>query len=742
MTESEVICLDNRTSFGSIPWKARVLVALFGVAGSYELLLAILDVRLADYYALGLMLFLAVVTARAKIRLIAGSSLSLLTTVVLASLMMLGAKAAILVGVCGVLVQSVFPVRRMIPHHMAFNLGMITLTVSMAGIGYSWMAPGANPPLADQFAGVLVASLIYYLGNSIYVSTVVSLTGGNSVFRVWHDNFLYTAPSFFIAGGLSFAAVRLAESVHPGVLIAVVPALYLSYYSIRVYLRSLEHEKKHGAEMSELFTSTLSTLALAIDAKDRHTHGHIHRVKTYSQAIARAMKLDERQIEAVAAAALLHDIGKLAIPEHILSKKGPLTPEEMRKMRTHPQTGADIISNIKFPYPVADSILAHHERFDGHGYPNRLAGTDIPLGARIIAVADVFDAYMADRDPTEEAIQGAIEALKENAGGQFDPEIVDVWVVICREVVDRNVAPAEHESGSRSTVYTDIRRAASEIKTLETLTETVAGLTSVDGIHTFVCALLEEAIPGAVAVVLMNGRENRHESLPAGRGVSAPVVFAGTDMGTISVYRAMDNFTDDDIRLVTTVAEKISGGLHNALALEVARREATRDKLTGLGNRRALDAIRESLSNQEFSVVLADINAFKAVNDNFGHEAGDTALTRIAIHLQTAFANARLIARLGGDEFVVVSTEPLRDVRSQIRLFRKKVRWDPAHKPYLRLHFGVSCGLATTPADGSTVEQALKKADDRMYAFKTRCKHWCSAKPLPLDMEESAVTVP
>jgi diguanylate cyclase (GGDEF)-like protein/putative nucleotidyltransferase with HDIG domain len=723
--------LSGKPNFSSIPRKAQALVLYFGVMGSYELIVALQEVRLKDAHALALMLFLAVVTARTKVRLIAGSTLSLLTTVVLASLLMLGPKTAILVGACGVLVQCVFPIKRMIPHHLFFNLGMIALTISMAGMGYYWLVPKPDSALADQFAGALVASLIYYLGNSVYVSTVVSFSGRGSIFRIWHDNFLYTAPSFFIAGALSFAALKLASSFHPSVLIAVVPVLYLSYYSYRVYLRSLEDEKKHAAEMADLFTSTLSTLALAIDAKDRNTHGHIRRVRTYSQAIARAMNLDERQVEAVATAALLHDIGKLAVPEHILSKRGPLTPEEMKKMRMHPQVGAEIISNIKFPYPVADSILAHHERFDGSGYPNRLSGTSIPLGARILAVADVFDAFVADREPTEDTIREAIDTLKESAGQQFDPEIVEIWISICRDVVDRNVVRTEQQAARGPTVYSDIQRAASEIKILETLAESIASVTSVADITSCVCSLLEEAIPGSLPRIQINGSNEKSAALPSGRGISVPVTFGGVVLATICMHRPMDNFTDDDIRLVTTVSEKISGALHNAMALEVARREALRDKLTGLANRRALEAMFDSLGGEQVSVVLVDVNAFKSVNDTFGHQAGDEVLKRIAGHLQAAFADARLIGRLGGDEFVIVSAEPLWNVRSQIRHFRKMVRWDPAHENYLSLRFGVSCGVATIPADGQTTQQVLKKADERMYAFKTRYKHWGSVAAHP-----------
>src|SRR2546426_10962925 len=147
------------------------------------------------------------------------------------------------------------------------------------------------------------------------------------------------------------------------------------------------------------------------------------------------MRLSELEVKGIAAAALLHDIGKLAVPEYILSKQGPLTPEEMRKMRLHPQLGAEIISNIKFPYPVADSILAHHERFDGLGYPNGLKGEDIPLGARVLTVADVFDAYVSDHVECDRTINDAIQVVKEGAGTFFDPEIVAVWESIYEKVV-------------------------------------------------------------------------------------------------------------------------------------------------------------------------------------------------------------------------------------------------------------------------------------------------------------------
>ena len=124
------------------------------------------------------------------------------------------------------------------------------------------------------------------------------------------------------------------------------------------------------------------------------------------------------------------------------------------------------------------------------------------------------------------------------------------------------------------------------------------------------------------------------------------------------------------------------------------------------------------------SIVLVDVNAFKAVNDNFGHKAGDDALIRIAAHIRAAFQDARLTCRLSGDEFVILSHADRRNLRLQIRNFRRMVLWDPAHEPYKKMMFGVSCGLASIPADGETIEQVMHCADERMYAVKTRFKHF------------------
>ena len=512
------------------------------------------------------------------------------------------------------------------------------------------------------------------------------------------------------AAGLTwtgFFVGRLDAGVFSLLVLAVLVSVFaLTYHSYGLYVRTLEKVTKHATDMGELFDSTLSTLALAIDAKDRHTHGHTRRVRKYARAIAEKMKLDEQQIKAVADAALLHDIGKLAIPEYILNKRGALTPEEMKKMRMHPQFGVDIVSNIRFPYPVSDSILAHHERFDGAGYPKGLCGKDIPLGARVLAVADAFDGYISERIESKETLDGAIRLVREGAGAAFDPEIVQVFERIYKDAV---VWPSHTQSDS----HTGIQQAQSELKMLEALEQSIEGVNSVQEIFFTVRARIIRCVPGCEI------------TMERGERAGVPVVFGGRVIATICVHRPKSNLNEDEWRLVHAVASTIAPMLNNAMAIEEARREATIDNLTGLPNRRGFEMMSASLDRQHFSIVMIDLNCFKAVNDNFGHGAGDATLIRIAAHLRAAFHNAELICRLGGDEFLVLSFAGVRALRSQIRRFRQMVTWDPAHEPYKPLLFGVSCGLSSIPTDGKNIEEAVLCADERMYAIKARFKQRC-----------------
>jgi putative nucleotidyltransferase with HDIG domain len=225
----------------------------------------------------------------------------------------------------------------------------------------------------------------------------------------------------------------------------IVPLLVISYLTYKMALGRVEDAVMHVEQVNKLYLSTIETLATAIDAKDQVTHGHIRRVQRFALGLARKVGVqDQLQLQALEAAALLHDMGKIAVPEHILNKPSKLTSGEFEKMKLHASVGADILSSIKFPYPVVPIVRHHHENWDGTGYPDGLRGTDIPLGARILAVVDCFDALTSDR-PYRPRLSDpeAIAILMERRAVMYDPLIVDVFVASKDELADSLTASLE-----------------------------------------------------------------------------------------------------------------------------------------------------------------------------------------------------------------------------------------------------------------------------------------------------------
>ncbi len=286
--------------------------------------------------------------------------------------------------------------------------------------------------LIDLALPLLFFALIYFLLNSWLVVLVVALAENLPAFRVWRDNLLWTSLNYF--GGASVAALLVAyrSSLDVALLLVVAPILVVLHFTFRSVLGRIEDANLHLARVNRLYLSTIETLATAIDAKDQVTHGHIRRVQTFAVELAKSVGIkDEDQIRAIEAAALLHDMGKLAVPEHILNKPGPLNEAELERMRSHAAIGADILASINFPYPVVPIVRHHHENWDGSGYPAGLKGTEIPVGARVLSVVDCFDALTSDRPYRPRlSTQEALEILAARRGKMYDPLIVDTFVRI------------------------------------------------------------------------------------------------------------------------------------------------------------------------------------------------------------------------------------------------------------------------------------------------------------------------
>src|SRR5215475_4184858 len=362
-----------------------------------------------------------------------GSTMSISYAVDFASLLLLGADDTMLVAATSAWSQCTFKVPSRSPlYRTLFSMASLVLTVKLAGLVYGWFggpAPDAPLQLMTLPKPLVVAATAYFVGNTILVATAIGLSTRQRVLKIWNENFVWSAPSYFV-GALAAAAaawvVQRGGFWMAGLTAAPVYALYRGY---KVYMGRIQDQQRHVRQVSDLHLATIEALALAIDAKDQTAQSHIRRVQVYAAGLARALGMSDKEIQGVKTAALLHDIGKLAVPEHILSKPGPLTQEEFQKIRIHPQVGAEIISGVPFPYPVAPLILSHHERFDGKGYPAGLRGEDIPLGARILSVVDYFDALMSER-PYHKAMSfdAAIGLLRQESGKALDPRVVKTFI--------------------------------------------------------------------------------------------------------------------------------------------------------------------------------------------------------------------------------------------------------------------------------------------------------------------------
>ncbi|MES1257695.1 MAG: HD-GYP domain-containing protein, partial [Acidobacteriota bacterium] len=376
---------------------------------------------------LGLYLAAAVGASGFKIKLpgVFGT-LSMNYLFIIVALLELQLESALCIGVCSVLAQTLIrPRAKPVWEQVLFSASSIPLPILVA-----WVVLQVHP-IAEidptRCLALVSASMVYFLVNTWVVAGIIALTTNRSAFEVWRENLIWTSPQY-LAGGAIAGALHLINRFVPwqGLLLSG-PPLYLVYRSYTLYLGRVEEQQKHIAQMAELHWRTIEALALAIEAKDDTTAAHLKRVQVYAAELARELNLSAPELKAVEAAALLHDIGKLAVPEYIISKPGRLTPEEFEKMKIHPIVGAEILERVCFPYPVVPIVRSHHEKFDGTGYPDGLAGEEIPIGARILSAVDCLDALASDRQYRPALpLEKAMEMVAAEAGKSFDPKIVKI----------------------------------------------------------------------------------------------------------------------------------------------------------------------------------------------------------------------------------------------------------------------------------------------------------------------------
>jgi putative nucleotidyltransferase with HDIG domain len=343
-------------------------------------------------------------------------------------------------------------------YRLLFNLAAPSVAIWTSGTAFYWLS-GIQPysrtftPLPTLFLPFLAFTALYFLVNSSLVAFAVALEKNQSPTQVWWKNFAWLSVNYFSGAYVAALIVTYTKQLDFSALAIIVPLLMVSYVTFRTAIGRAEDSYRHLAELNRLYLSTIETLAMAIDAKDQITHGHIRRVQSYAVGLAKSLGItDDRLLKAIEAAALLHDMGKLAVPEHILNKPGKLTPAEFERMKLHASVGAEMLSGIAFPYPVVPIVRHHHENWNGTGYPDGIRGTDIPIGARILSVVDCFDALTSDR-PYRPRLSDddALGILLERRGSMYDPLIVDTFVRVHRDIgVEQNDGPAARADVSRN----------------------------------------------------------------------------------------------------------------------------------------------------------------------------------------------------------------------------------------------------------------------------------------------------
>jgi putative nucleotidyltransferase with HDIG domain len=330
---------------------------------------------------------------------------------------------------------------------VAFNTAALSLSLDVASRVFFAMA-GVAPiavggaPITPLVVPLIALTLVYFVMNTLLTAIALGLDTRQSPAEVWKKNFRWLWIGYLGSASLAFCLILLLQQHSVAAAAMILPLFAVFYLTLRATFGRLDDARRHLGDMDRLYLSTVETLAMAIDAKDDVTHSHVRRVQAYAVGLARALNVaDEPTLKAIEAAALLHDTGKLAVPEHILNKPGKLTVAEFDRMKLHVDVGADILSLVEFPYPVVPIVRAHHENWDGTGYPRGLSGEEIPIGARILSVVDCFDALTSDRPYRRRMTNAAaIEILLERRGRMYDPRAVDTFIEVYRDI---NVAGAD-----------------------------------------------------------------------------------------------------------------------------------------------------------------------------------------------------------------------------------------------------------------------------------------------------------
>jgi hypothetical protein len=446
---------EQRHGQQPLGWRAGLFIAAVSAAGAGLIAWYAPRFDSSDILGLALLTLLAVLADRLAITIYGETRLSVSFIPIFAVAVLYGPPGVAIAG--PIAAVAVHIPRQPLGLLLPFNIGNVTIAITLGAVTFEAMAGLAGDEIRPvMLPAALLAAAVAYVVNAFLVSQWVSLTTGRSVLEVWLEKGRWIFPHYVVFGllGLALALAYRALGV-TGLLAFVAPPLMMQL-SIKQYVErttetvtalrrkneQLEEANREILEMTktlrETYDGTLEALVTALDARDRETKGHSTRVTEYTLDIAHRLGFPPGSPpwEDLKRAALLHDVGKIGVSDFILHKPGPLTPEEWEEMRRHPVIGYEMLKGVPFLAGPTKIVHCHHERFDGKGYPRALAGDEIPVGARIFAVADTFDAMTSDR-PYRRALpwEAARDEIVRHSGTQFDPQVVEAFLQAYEEWV-------------------------------------------------------------------------------------------------------------------------------------------------------------------------------------------------------------------------------------------------------------------------------------------------------------------
>jgi putative nucleotidyltransferase with HDIG domain len=354
-----------------------------------------------------------------------------------------GPRAALALALTTAAVE--WSARRQSLHHVLFNIGALSLA-SLAAVGafsLHFLDVQGDPGRILTIVAGVAAGFAYFAVNMGLVSLATAVEGHERWLRAFQERFAWLVPHYLVYGFIAGVIFLGYESAHLWAFAVFAVPLFLMRKTQEAYLRHTQKSAQKLREAAETIqtqnvsleqanrllkersTAAMESLSATVDARDAYTAGHSRRVQQLALAIGRELGLSQAELDLLGHAALFHDIGKLAIPDAILLKPASLTDSEWTLMQKHADEGARIIDRLGFLNDAVPAIRHHHERFDGAGYPDRLRGEEIPLGARIIHVADALDSMLTTRNyRAARPVREALEELREAAGSQFCPRCV------------------------------------------------------------------------------------------------------------------------------------------------------------------------------------------------------------------------------------------------------------------------------------------------------------------------------